>query len=176
MRLFFASFPDSESRRSAASAARDLGLPATSRHLPPESYHLTWIFLGEVPDDKVQAVREVGDAQRIGCFSLRFDRWEYWHAARAVVASTSDRPEALLRLRASLAAELTRRGVAFDDKPLRPHVTVARKLTQAPVLPELSEFSSTLRTFCLVSSVTAPAGSVYTVVDTWALLDTAARR
>ncbi|MGD0493772.1 MAG: RNA 2',3'-cyclic phosphodiesterase [Steroidobacteraceae bacterium] len=176
MRLFFASFPDSESRRNASAAVQALKLPATSRCLPPENYHITWIFLGEVPDDKAEAVREVGDAQRIGCFSLRFDRWEYWHKARAVVASTSDRPEALLRLRASLAAGLTQRGVAFDDKPLRPHITVARKLAQAPVLTDLSEFGCTLRTFCLVSSATAAAGPVYTVVDTWALLDTAAGR
>ena len=136
---------------------------------------MTLVFLGEVPDGKVQAAREAGEVQRTGCFSLRFERWEHWAGARAVVASTSDRPEPLMTLRAGLAAGLTQRGVAFDDKPLRPHITVARKLTQAPVLPELSEFSCTLRAFSLVSSVTAPTGSVYTVVDTWPLLDTAAR-
>ena len=175
MRLFFAAFPDGDSRRSVSAAVRALKLQAAPRYLPPEKYHMTLVFLGEVPDSKVQAVREVGDAQRIACFALRFDRWEYWEGARAVVASASDLPEPLVALRASLAAELTQRGVTFDDKPLRPHITVARKLTQAPVLPELSEFSCTLRAFSLVSSVTASTGSVYTVVDTWPLLDTAAR-
>jgi 2'-5' RNA ligase len=81
-----------------------------------------------------------------------------------------------MQLRASLAAGLGRCGVAFDDKPLRPHVTVARKLAQAPVLPELSEFSCALRALSLVSSVTAASGSVYTVVDSWPLLDTAVGR
>jgi 2'-5' RNA ligase len=177
MRLFFASFPDGDSRRSVSAAVRALTLPSASKHLPPEQYHLTLIFLGEVRDDQVQAVREAGETQRIACFSVRFDRWEYWEGARALVASAPNLPQPLMTLRASLAAALTQRGVAFDDKPWRAHITVARKLTQAPVLPELSEFICTLRAFSLVASVTAPAGSasVYTVVDTWPLLDTAAR-
>ena len=156
-------------------AVRALKLQAGSRYLPPEKYHMTWIFLGEVPDSKVQAVREVGEAQRLACFLLRFDRWEYWQGAGTVVAVARELPEPLVTLRASLAAGLTQRGVAFDDKPLRPHITVARKLAQAPVLPKLSEFSCTLRAFSLVSSVTHPSEVIYTVVDTWPLLDTAAR-
>ena len=176
MRLFFAAFPDGESRQRIAAAARALELKGAPAYLPPEKYHVTLIFIGRVSDSVVQAVREIGEAQRVECVSLRFDRWEYWDGARAVVASSPDRPESLVHLRASLAAGLTRCGVAFDDKPLRPHITVARKLVQAPVLPELSEFSCTLRAFSLVSSVTAPGGSVYTVVDSWPLLDTAVRR
>ena len=176
MRLFFAAFPDGESHQHIAAAARALELEGAPAYLPPEKYHLTLVFIGGVSDSVVQAVREIGEAQRIECVSLRFDRWEYWDKARAVVASSPDRPESLMQLRASLAAGLARCGVAFDDKPLRPHITVARKLAQAPVLPELSEFSCTLRAFSLVSSVTAPSGSVYTVVDSWPLLDSAVRR
>jgi RNA 2',3'-cyclic 3'-phosphodiesterase len=175
MRLFFASFPDRDLRRDVSVTVRALKLSAGSRYLPPEKYHMTWLFLGEVPESKVQAVREVGKAQRIACFTLRFDRWEYWAAAGAVVASASDLPEPLVTLRAGLAAGLTQRDVVFDNKPLRPHITVARKLTQAPVSLDLSKFSCTLRAFSLVSSVTHPSGAVYTVVDTWPLLDTAAR-
>lgn len=174
MRLFFAAFPDSETQRRVSAAVQALKLPAAAKHLPPEKYHMTVIFLGEVPDGKLRAIHQIGEAGRAGCIALRFDRWEYWKRARTVVASASELPEPLAHLRANLAADLARRGVAFDDKPLRPHITVARKLAQAPVLPELSQFSWTLRAFSLVSS--PPGGSVYTVVDSWPLLDTAARR
>jgi 2'-5' RNA ligase len=136
---------------------------------------MTLLFLGDVSDTQVQSIREIGEAQRIECFSLRFDRWEYWKDARAVVAASSDRPPSLLSLRATLAAGLAQRGVTFDDKPLRLHITVARKIAQAPVLQALSEFSWEVRAFSLVSSVTASSGSVYTVVGTWPLLDTASR-
>jgi 2'-5' RNA ligase len=50
MRLFFASFPDGDSRASVSAAVRALKLKAGSRYLPPEKYHVTWLFLGEVPD------------------------------------------------------------------------------------------------------------------------------
>ena len=175
MRLFFAAFPDDASCQSLSASVQALELQPSSTY-PAEKYHVTVVFLGKVPSHRVGDVRAIGEAQRIERITLRFDRWEYWPAARAVVASASDCPEPLTKLRRVLAVGLTQREVAFDDKPLRPHITVARKLTQAPVLPELSEFSLTFRSFSLVSSVTAPAGSIYTVVDTWPLLDTAPRR
>jgi 2'-5' RNA ligase len=174
MRLFFAAFPDLETCRKVAAAARALDLQGAPRYQPSENHHMTIRFLGEVLGTHVQSIREIGQAQRIECFSLRFDRWEYWKEARAVVASSADRPPSLLSLRATLAAGLAHRGVAYDDKPLRPHITVARKLAQAPVLPKLSEISCAFRAFSLVSSVTASSGSVYTVVGTWPLLDTVA--
>ncbi len=175
MRLFFATFPDLETCRKLAAAACALDLEGAPRYLPPENHHVTILFLGEVSDTQVPSICEIGEAQRIECFSLRFDRWEYWKDARAVVASSPDRPPSLLSLRAALAGGLAQRGVPFDDKPLRPHITVARKLAQAPVLPEVSEIICAFRAFSLVSSVTASGGSVYTVVGTWPLLDTASR-
>jgi 2'-5' RNA ligase len=176
MRLFFAAFPDPETRTKLSAAVRALRLPGAPTYHLPEKYHLTLLFLGKVSDNDANAVAKLGEAQRIGRISLRFDRWEYFGEANALVASTDDRPASLLQLRASLTAALKQRGIVFDDRPLRPHITVARKLTQAPVLPELSEFTCTFRAFSLVSSVTAPSGSFYTVVATWPLLDTAVRR
>ncbi len=175
MRLFFATFPDPETCRKIAAAAHALDLKGAPRYLPPENYHVTILFLGEVSDTHLPSVRELGEAQRVECFPLRFDRWEYWQDARAVVASSPDRPPSFMGLRATLAAGLARRGVPFDDKPLCPHVTVARKIAQAPVLAQVSEVSCAFRSFSLVSSVTTPGGSAYTVVGTWPLLDTASR-
>ena len=54
--------------------------------------------------------------------------------------------------------------------PLRAHVTLARKVAQAPVLQALSPIPWNVRSFSLVSSDTSAAHSVYTVVDTWPLL------
>jgi 2'-5' RNA ligase len=175
MRLFFAAFPDVETCRKISAATQSLDLEGTPRYLAPANYHMTLLFLGEVADSELRSIREIDGAQRIESFSLRFDRWEYWQEARAVVASSADRPPSLLRLRATLAEGLAHRGVAFDAKPLRPHVTVARKIVQAPVLQALSEFEWEVHALSLVSSALAPDGSVYTVVGTWPLLDTAPR-
>jgi len=55
--------------------------------------------------------------------------------------------------------------------PLRPHVTLARKVTQAPVPQAMSPIDWRVRSFSLARSDTSGARSVYTVVDTWPLLD-----
>jgi 2'-5' RNA ligase len=54
---------------------------------------------------------------------------------------------------------------------LRAHVTLARKVPQAPVLQVMSPFDWNARSFSLVRSDTGAAHSIYTVVDTWPLLD-----
>jgi len=48
VRLFFAVFPDSETRRRVAAAAEAFVLDDESRRVPCENYHLTLAFIGEV--------------------------------------------------------------------------------------------------------------------------------
>jgi nicotinamide-nucleotide amidase len=67
-----------------------------------------------------------------------------------------------------------RRGLqaaAILRAPLRAHVALARKVAQLPVLQAMSPFSWPARSFSLIGSDTSGVCSVYTVVDTWPLLD-----
>ena len=64
----------------------------------------------------------------------------------------------------------------YDRPPLRVHVTLARKVVQAPVLQAMSPLHWNARSFSLVRSDTGGARSVYTVVDTWQLLDECPKR
>jgi 2'-5' RNA ligase len=57
------------------------------------------------------------------------------------------------------------------EQPLRAHVTLARKVTQAPVLQAMSPLYWNTRSFSLICSETGGTCSAYTVVDTWPLLD-----
>jgi 2'-5' RNA ligase len=171
MRLFFAAIPDSEVRGRLACAARALDAAAAARFVPAEQYHMTLIFLGEVPESRMLAVREAAAGQRLRSVTLRFDRWEYWRESGVLVAATSEWPQALANGRSGLERALARRAISFDDKPLRPHLTVARKVAQAPVLPALSEVDWTMRELALVASARGDPGSIYTVVDSWPLLD-----
>jgi hypothetical protein len=106
MRLFFGAFQDDETSRRLWSSARSLDLQGGSRD-SPEKYYMTVVFVGQVPEHLVRDVREIGEARRSECITLRFGRWEYWPASRAVVATATDRPEPLMRLRQHLADELT---------------------------------------------------------------------
>jgi 2'-5' RNA ligase len=50
MRLFFATFPDGETRNLIASAAASLPLGDGARRVSCENYHITLAFAGEVSD------------------------------------------------------------------------------------------------------------------------------
>ena len=170
MRLFFAVFPDSETRRRVAAAAQALVLDNESRRVPSENYHMTLAFVGEV-SAPVAALKAVGAAQRVPAFTVRFDGYEYWPTPSIVVIRASSWPTPLEDLRRGLCADLARCGVRLDDRPFRPHTTIARKVPQAPVLQAMSEIAWSARAFQLARSDNARAGAVYTVVDSWQLLD-----
>jgi 2'-5' RNA ligase len=70
-----------------------------------------------------------------------------------------------------LHRDLAEHGWTLDAKRLRPHVTLAKKVPQAPVLQAMSSFEWLVRDFCLMRSDTSGVESAYTVVDTWPLLD-----
>jgi RNA 2',3'-cyclic 3'-phosphodiesterase len=171
VRLFFAIFPDSEMRGHLAAAAAPLPLPDGTRGVPVENYHATLAFLGEVASEQLGDVKRVGARQRAHRFALRLDSFEYWAKAGVVVASASESPVELTDLRAGICASLERCGLELDSQLFRPHVTIARKVSQAPVLQAMSKIIWTPRAFQLARSVSTPDGAIYTVVASWPLLD-----
>ncbi len=177
MRLFIAlNLPAAERRRlhRAAKPLRESGLPI--KWLPPESYHLTLKFLGEVPPDdakKVDAVvaaiaakskpfpLELGD---FGAFpSLRRPR-VVWCGAHAL-------PQ-LRALKHDLEWELASLGFERELRAFHPHVTLGRAGAEALAgeFRGLEEIANSLQysavvqpsTVDLMQSRLAPAGATYT--------------
>jgi RNA 2',3'-cyclic 3'-phosphodiesterase len=181
VRLFFAAIPDRETRGLFADAARtalESLQEGFSRRVPQENYHVTAAFIGETDETRLATLRAIGSASACAArwsvpVSVRFDAYEYWTEAEAIVATASKCPPALEELSLAIRGDLLRQSLAPDPKPFRPHVTLARKVSQAPVFKAMSEIVWTLREFHLVRSERSARGSVYTVVDTWQLLDTA---
>ncbi len=179
MRLFFALWPDVRTRELMAGAASALRLPSPARLVPPENYHLTLAFVGEVSATQLAVLLEVGRAQRAAGCTLTVDAFDYWPEPKVLVALAGETAPALTGLSAGLQQDLALRGRTLNpgrpivppDAPLRAHVTLARKVAQAPVLPAMSPIPWCARSFSLVRSDTSGAHSVYTVVDTWPLLD-----
>jgi RNA 2',3'-cyclic 3'-phosphodiesterase len=175
LRLFFALWPDADTRERLANAAAALRLTDGARLVPQQSYHVTLAFIGEVPSGQVAVLQQIGRSQRASGCTLKFDACEHWPEPQVVVAVAREPPAALLelwmRLRQDLA--LHQPAVRFNraQPSLRAHVTLARKVAQAPVLQAMSPFEWSARSFSLVRSDTSAAHSVYTVVDTWPLLD-----
>ena len=173
-RFFFAALPDATARDRTAAAARALSLEPEARRVREENYHVTLAFVGEIPASQVALLLDAGRALCEAKFNLQFDAYEYWPTAEVVVAAAGAVPAALERLWQDLHRELARHQWALEPKRLRPHVTLARKVSQAPVLQAMSAFDWPVSEFSLMRSDSGGAQPAYTVVGTWSLLDSAA--
>jgi RNA 2',3'-cyclic 3'-phosphodiesterase len=172
VRLFFALWPEANVVRQLTHAASQIPLTNPGRLVNPGNYHLTLSFIGEVDASNLFALRRIGAAQRASCCNIVFDSVEYWPKPGVIVGTAREIPKALEELSAQLyEALLQQRLVTLSPaRPLRAHVTLARKVLQAPVLPMMSSFIWPVNSFDLVSSDTSGVQSAYTVLDTWPLL------
>jgi RNA 2',3'-cyclic 3'-phosphodiesterase len=164
-RLFFALWPDPVLKAAIAGAARTPARPHGGRRARDESLHLTLLFLGEVAPDAEARLAKAAAAVRTPAFDLVLDRVGSFFRARVLWIGPSEVPPALPALRAALEAAARKAGVAFDPKPLVPHVTcyrdVRKALEPAPVTP----VRWPVRGFALIQSV----GGQYHVVSQWPL-------
>ena len=105
----------------------------TSRLTRRENLHLTLVFLGELRE--AGKVREAMEEIRTGPFPLE---------SGAGQISTKRRRSLLGRNRASLPLQnlylelknaLAGKGIAVEDRPYRPHLTLARQAVEKPEIP-----------------------------------------
>jgi RNA 2',3'-cyclic 3'-phosphodiesterase len=175
LRLFFALWPEADMRERIGDAAAALRLPEGARLVPPENYHLTLAFVGEATGSQLAVLRQIGRGQRAAGSTITIDAYQYWPESQVVVAVAREPPGALAELWMQLHRDLAFHPAAPKRNrrqlSLRAHVTLARKVSQAPVLPAMSPFAWNARSFSLVRSDASAAHSIYTVVDTWPLLD-----
>jgi 2'-5' RNA ligase len=148
------------------------------RWVTPDHIHLTLRFLGNVPDESVtsllQAMEQATQGQTVfplraralGCFP---------HPARPRVlwVGLDDPNQALGRLNERLMAALTPLGFPPEERPLHPHLTLARaqnRMSSIQLLPILKtyqniDFGEFLVTrIYLVQSHLQRSGYLYTIL------------
>jgi 2'-5' RNA ligase len=156
-RLFVALWPDAP-RRAALAARRDAWeWPPGAAIVRAEKLHVTLHFLGQVPAERVEAVRE-GIALPMTPFELTVREPRLWHGGLAVLEI--DTPPELLDLHARLGLALDALGLPVEQRPYRPHVTLARKARGA-VPPGATPVAWPVHDFALVVS----AGGEYAVMQ-----------
>jgi 2'-5' RNA ligase len=173
VRLFFALWPDADLRMRLAGVAAKLTQANSSPLVPPGNYHLTVAFVGEVASSRLAHLLEIGKALRAPRFTVVLDATEFWARPKIVVTAAQNAPAGLLSLWTQLHEDLAIHH--FGDakerfQPLRAHVTLARKVAQAPVLQAMSPIEWSANSFSLICSETLGTHSAYTVVGAWPLL------
>ena len=134
MRLFIA-VPLPPEIADRAAACLDPALPAL-RPVRPELLHITLAFLGQVADERLadaSAAAAIAGAGK-SPFRIILDRAGRFPASgppRALWLGVGAGADDLARLAADLARELRARAFALEDRPFRPHLTLARVRTEA---------------------------------------------
>lgn len=148
------------------------------RRVRPELLHVTLAFIGRVPDAQLDAViaatREAASAHAPFPVSLTSaGRFPETGSPRIVWLGMREGEKDSTRLATSVRAALAARGIAYDDKPFRAHVTLARvredtdRETGRAIASQVQALSFpplrwTAREVLPVESVLSPKGPRYT--------------
>jgi 2'-5' RNA ligase len=180
LRLFIA-IPLPPNLALLASEILPTALPAL-RRVKPENLHVTLAFLGWTPDERLSEVTAAATegAASVAQFTLAFDRpgcFPKRGRPRVVWLGMADGAPSVLELGAGVYAGLRSRGLRFDDRPLAPHLTLARVAEDATaaeaktvgaaleglVVPGLA---FEVAEIAVVQSVLSPKGPRYTSLAT----------
>jgi 2'-5' RNA ligase len=148
-RLFLALLPDEALRTALAAHAGNWQWPAGAARYAPADWHLTLHFIGSVPRQRIDALCP-GLTVPLQPFTLRLGQPALWPHGLAVLLPQGV-PVELQRLHADLGEALHGLGLRVDERPYRPHLTLARHAALAvPAPPPVLDWQ--VRTYALVES------------------------
>ncbi len=137
--------------------------------MPAANIHLTLVFLGDVPTDRIQDLCASAETVTARGFELAIDSIKYWRHNRIVWAGPSVCPDALQALVAGLENALRVSGFSFDERPYMPHITLLRNARRAPAAQVVDAVSWRITDFALVQSVRRDNGTAYEPLRHWPL-------
>ncbi len=146
-----------------------------------EGIHITLKFIGEVPPEKLEQIRQaLGELPSFNPITVRFAGVGFFPDARSprVFWAGVQADPTLAELAAAMEMKLEPLGIAPEKRAFHPHLTLARfespqgaqalmEAVEALGTPELGE--ETFREFHLYQSVLKRSGAEYTRLDTYPL-------
>ncbi|HEC84726.1 MAG: RNA 2',3'-cyclic phosphodiesterase [Candidatus Parabeggiatoa sp. nov. 2] len=167
-RLFFALWPDDNVRQAINELSQPVLSDMSGKIVPPENWHITLAFLGEIDRQVKQCVQQVATTVQASRFSLSLDKLDYWAKPRILWLGASETPEALQGLVATLSSGLQDCGYRPDTRPFQAHFTLMRKAARTKTLPPVTPLAWAVEDFCLVRSILDFKGARYEVIERWA--------
>jgi 2'-5' RNA ligase len=166
-RVFFALWPDETVRRALMEVALDLHRLAGGKPVREEAVHMTLLFLGDTPVDRLDTLRAAAGALTFESFTLPIEQAGWWNHNRVVWVGPMQTPPALARLVDALERAVAAQGFRFDRRPFAPHITLVRKARRVPLDLKLPSIEWRVREFVLVRSQLNSDGSRYEVIGRW---------
>jgi len=167
--LFFGIWPDHRMRRGLVQMAATLR-DYRGRPQHPQDLHITLVFIGQVTNEQYPCVLAAAEELQGRPFNLCIDRVGYWKRPGILWCGPSSVPAALTDLVLKLQQGLQLCGFEAEKRTYCPHVTMARKVINAPVLGALAEpLSWPVDDFVLAASHTGADAPRYRVLKKWSL-------
>jgi 2'-5' RNA ligase len=167
--VFFALWPGPAVRDALAAAAVKAQAECAGRAAPAAKLHMTLFFVGDIERARLGALESCAAAVRAERFALDMDVLGYWRHNRIVWAGARQCPAALESLVSQLRANLALEGIAGEDRPFVPHVTLVRSARAAPKDTILDTPEWDVGAFALVESVRVGGAVRYEVRGRWPL-------
>ncbi|ESS66802.1 2'-5' RNA ligase [Methyloglobulus morosus KoM1] len=164
-RLFFAIWPDECTRQQCVKIANAV-VPEQAHSVQAANIHVTLLFLGNIDPDKEERFKQALAAVQAPRMTLCFDKLSFWKKPGILCLTTtnpSPEIESFVEVLSKLARGL---GIPIDERPFKPHVTLAKKVKNQvslgfdPIIWHSSSFS-------LVESCQVSSGIVYRTVGEW---------
>jgi RNA 2',3'-cyclic 3'-phosphodiesterase len=153
VRVFFALWPADAERNQLAAWQKPLQHLCGGRVMRGETLHNTLVFIGDVEQSRLEALRLAAQEVSGKAFELHFDVAHYWGHNHIVYAAPGEMPQQLAQLADTLEQRLVAHRFSFDRREYKPHVTLLRNAhwTDAP-LPKMQPVCWQIRDFALVQS------------------------
>ncbi len=168
MRLFFALWPGKTLARKWHGLGRRWHPVVGGRLMPIANLHLTLVFLGEVPEQRVSELQTCVAALVSPPVRLVLTHAGYWKHNGIVWLGPETLVPELAALMDELHKRLTAAGFALEQREYVPHITLLRKALREPgesLKPMVWESAS----FVLAGSTRVEGGSSYAILGRWPL-------
>ena len=170
VRIFFALWPDDEVRLRIAKNLKLLKLDSNkSRPVTNPNLHMTLHFVGNTSIAEMNCLDRQAGLTRAESFELTLDYSGYFKKPQVLWFGSHTTPEALYDLQGELGQHLKTCAYTPESRPYSPHVTVARKIFEAPDTVSLQPISWRVNRFVLINSISIPAGVRYEVIESYPL-------
>jgi RNA 2',3'-cyclic 3'-phosphodiesterase len=164
-RLFFALWPDSETRIKLAQLSRTIEAKAINL-VRPDNYHVTLVFIGRVNKASELLIKQRVVDIASEPFTITFGHLSYWNKPKVLCLTSQYPVQQAMLLAEKLNSAVVSCAISTDNKPYNPHVTLARHI---PAFDEqdCEPIVWKADSFCLVESCSGVDGVIYQVKQQW---------
>ncbi len=165
-RVFFALWPDADTRARLARATKDAVRRSGGRPIAKDRFHVTVAFLGNLTPAGLEIASAVPPI-RVGAFALVLDTIGAFTASRTLWLGARTAAPALLDLERRLWDALITKGFVREERLYRPHLTLARRAR--PVEVQIVPIEWPVGELALVESLPDGRNVHYEPLRTWPL-------